>query len=175
MHTPDQKLLDLGIQLPEVNAPIANYVTAAEASGLLFLSGQGPIRDGKVIYSGRVGEQLSEEEGYQAARLTALNLLAVLRQHLGSLNRVKRIVKILGWVASAPDFQRQPAVINGASDLLVEVFGQSGVHARSAVSAHVLPMGITVEIEMIVEVLPGYDTSGTASHSTRPKEIPSSV
>ncbi|MBU9480758.1 RidA family protein [Burkholderia multivorans] len=148
------RLKELAIQLPSVGTSIGNYVLAAQGSGLVFLSGQGPIVDGKVIYEGKVGSDLTEDQGYQAARLAGLNLLAILRAHLGSLDRVRRVLKIVGWVCSAPGFQRQPSVINGASDLITEVFGERGKHARSAVSAHELPLGIAVEVEMVVVTCP---------------------
>ena len=116
------------------------------------VSGQGPIRDGKVIYTGKVGAEVSEEDGYAAARLTGLNLLAVLQAELGTLDRVKRVAKVLGWVNSAPGFHRQPAIVNGVSDLLVQVFGESGRHARSAVSMDFV-FDMAFEAEMVVEVL----------------------
>ncbi len=151
MSSPEARLKALGIELPEAPKPAANYVTACRSGSLVFLSGQGPIVDGKVVWQGRVGAELSEEDGYRAARLTVLNSLAILRQELGSLDAVTRIVKLLAWVRSAEGFQRQHMVVNGASDLLVEVFGPRGRHARSAVAAHELPFGIAVEIEMVVE------------------------
>lgn len=110
------------------------------------------MRDGKPVYTGRVGADLTLEEGYEAARLVMINALAVLKEEIGSLDNVERIVKVLGWVNSAPDFTQQPQVINGASELLEQVFGERGRHARSAVSAHTLPFNIAVEIEMIVQV-----------------------
>jgi enamine deaminase RidA (YjgF/YER057c/UK114 family) len=152
--SPESRLLSLHIDLPPAPQPAANYVTATQSGNLVFLSGQGPILNGEVIYRGRVGTELSEEQGYQAARLTTLNSLAILRQHLGSLDRVARVLKLLAWVHCEHGFQKQHLVLNGASDLLVEVFGERGRHARSAVSAHDLPFGIAVEIEMVVEATP---------------------
>lgn len=149
---PEERLLQLGIQLPEAPRPAANYVPATQSGRLVFLSGQGPMVQGQVKYAGKIGRDLTEEEGYQAARLTILNSLAVLKAHVGSLDRVTRILKLLAWVHCVDGFERQPQVINGASDLLVEVFGERGRHARSAVAAHALPMNIAVEIEMVVEV-----------------------
>lgn len=149
---PEQRLQELGIQLPEAPQPAANYVPITQSGRLVFLSGQGPVVAGKVVYAGKVGRELTEEDGYQAARLTILNSLAVLRAHAGSLDRVSRILKLLAWVHCVDGFERQPQVINGASDLLVEVFGERGRHARSAVAAHALPMNIAVEIEMIAEL-----------------------
>ncbi|MDZ4701137.1 MAG: RidA family protein [Rhodothermales bacterium] len=150
--TPEARLAALGIELPPVPAPVASYIPAVRTGNLVFLSGQGPIADGKPIVTGKVGADLTEEEGYEAARTTILRSLAVLRAEIGSLNRVKRIVKLTGWVNSAPGFTRQPWVINGASDLLVEIFGDAGRHARSAIGANELPLDIPVEIEIVVEV-----------------------
>jgi enamine deaminase RidA (YjgF/YER057c/UK114 family) len=121
---------------------------------LVFLAGQGPLAAGKPTVTGKVGAELTEQEGYQAARATILVSLAALRAEIGSLDRVRRIVKLVGWVNSAPGFTRQPWVINGASDLLIEIFGDAGRHARSAVAANELPLDIPVEIELIVELLP---------------------
>ena len=155
MSSAEARLKALGLQLPPVSKPAASYVTAVRSGSLVFLSGQGPLADGRVVYAGKVGADLTEEQGYQAARLTLLNSLAVLREAAGSLDAVARIVKLLGWVCSAPGFQRQHMVMNGASDLLCELFGEQGRHARSAVSAHELPFGIAVEIEMVAELVPG--------------------
>jgi enamine deaminase RidA (YjgF/YER057c/UK114 family) len=152
--SPEARLKTLGIELPPPPKPVASYVPAVRSGNLVFLSGQGPVAGGKPIFTGKVGAELSEEEGYKAARATILNSLAVLRGEIGSLDRVRRIVKLTGWVNSAPGFARQPWVINGASDLLVEIFGEAGRHARSAVGANELPLGIPVEIELIVEVAP---------------------
>lgn len=150
--SPEAKLKALGIELPEPSPPAANYTAATRSGRLVFLSGQGPLIKGEVIYRGKIGQEFTEEEGYQAARLTILNALAVLRQEIGSLDRVTRIMKLLAWVRCVDGFQRQHMVVNGASDLLVQLFGERGRHARSAVSAHELPFGIAVEIEMVVEV-----------------------
>lgn len=152
MSSPEQKLKELGIELPVPLAPAANYTTATRSGRLVFLSGQGPLAGTEVVYRGKIGGELSEEDGYQAARLTILNALAVLKQEIGSLDRVTRIMKLLAWVRCVDGFQRQHIVVNGASDLLVQVFGERGRHARSAVSAHELPFGIAVEIEMVVEI-----------------------
>jgi enamine deaminase RidA (YjgF/YER057c/UK114 family) len=153
--SPEAKLKALGITLPAANKPIASYVPAVRTGNLVFLAGAGPITDGKPTITGKVGAELTEQQGYQAARATILNSLAALRAEIGSLDLVRRIVKLTGWVNSAPGFTRQPWVINGASDLLVEIFGEVGRHARSAVGANELPLNIPVEIEMIVEVAPG--------------------
>jgi len=148
----DARLKELGITLPEPAKPIANYIPSVRVGNLLFLAGHGPLRDGKVTARGKLGKDLSVEEGYKVAREVGLNLLASARAALGSLDRVKRVVKVLGMVASAEGFTDQPKVINGFSDLMVELFGENGRHARSAVGMAELPMGIPVEIEMILEV-----------------------
>src|SRR6266508_5135463 len=142
------------ITLPPPATPMANYVGAVRVGNLLFLSGHGPVRDGKPTATGKVGRDLTTEQGAQVAREVGLLLLATTRAHLGSLDRVKRIVKVLGMVNSAEGFGEQPKVINGFSDLMIEVFGENGRHARSAVGMAELPMGIPVEIEMILEVDP---------------------
>ena len=146
----EDNLKQKSIALPPPVTPVANYVSAVRVGNLLFLSGSGPDQS---TPRGKVGKELSLEQGYQAARATGLNLLATTRATLGSLDRVKRIVKVLGMVNSAPGFTDQPKVINGFSDLMVEVFGEAiGKHARSAVGMAELPFNIPVEIEMIVEV-----------------------
>ena len=150
--TPEARIKALGITLPPAQKAVANYVPAVRTGNLVFLAGQGPLVDGKPTITGKVGAEVTEKQGYDAARATILNSLAALRAEIGSLDRVKRVVKLTGWVASAPGFNRQPWVINGASDLLVEIFGDAGRHARSAVSANELPFNIPVEIEIIVEV-----------------------
>lgn len=137
----------LGIEIPSVPPALANYVHAVQTGNLLFLSGKGPKGS-----TGKVGAEVSVEQAYQDAREVGLYLVAVLREHLGSLDRVKRIVKVLGMVNGAPDFGDQPKVINGCSDLLVAIFGEKGRHARSAVGMGSLPGQITVEIELIAEV-----------------------
>ena len=148
----DARLKELGITLPEPAKPIANYIPSVRVGNLLFLAGHGPLRDGKVTARGKLGKELSVEEGYKVARDVGLNLLASARAALGSLDKVKRAVKVLGMVASADGFTDQPKVLNGFSDLMVEVFGENGRHARSAVGMAELPMGIPVEVEMILEV-----------------------
>ncbi len=153
MSVAEDKLAQLGVTLPDSPSPIANYVPAVRTGNLLFLSGVGPAAkpDGKVP-AGKVGSDLTVEEGYEAARLVGINLLARLKAELGDLDRVARVVKLLSMVNSAPGFTQPPAVANGCSDLLVEVFGEKGRHARSAVGMAALPNDIPVEIEMIVEV-----------------------
>jgi enamine deaminase RidA (YjgF/YER057c/UK114 family) len=148
----EARLAEKGLQLPVAPKPIANYVRAVRAGNLLFLAGHGPSKDGKMQYVGKVGKELTVEEGYQAAQLVALNCLASAKEALGGLDRVKRVVKVLGMVNCPPDFGQQPQVINGASDLLVDLYGDGGRHARSAVGVGSLPDGIAVEIEIILEV-----------------------
>ena len=150
----EARLKELKIELPPAPKPIASYVPAVQTGNLVFLAGQGPIRDGRVTSSGKVGAELTEEQGYKAARETVLVALAALKAEIGSLDRVKRIVKVNGFVNSAPGFNRQPWVVNGASDLLVEIFGDAGKHARTWVGVSELPLNIPVEVEIVVEVLP---------------------
>lgn len=150
--TPEAKLEALGLTLPPVSAPIGSYVTCKRQGNLLYLSGAGPIVQGEVLYKGKVGAEITPDVGYEAAKVSALNLIAALKAELGDLSKVKSIVKLLGLVACADGFYGQPGVINGASDLLFEVFGEKGRHARSAIGVFSLPMNIPVEIEMIVEV-----------------------
>jgi enamine deaminase RidA (YjgF/YER057c/UK114 family) len=151
---PEAKLKELGITLPTPGAPIANYVNAVQTGNLMFLAGKGPLpQDGKDVV-GRLGKDMTIEQGYQAARSTAIAHLAVLKKELGDLKRVVRIVKVLGMVNSDPAFTQQPAVVNGYSDLMVAVFGDKGKHARSSVGMATLPGGIPVEVEVIVEISP---------------------
>jgi enamine deaminase RidA (YjgF/YER057c/UK114 family) len=150
---PYERLRALGILLPCPPAPVANFVPAVRTGNLLFVSGQGPVESAGVRHTGKVGATVSTEEAYQHARLTTVNLLAILHQALGSLSRVTRIVKVLGMVNATAEFSEHPRVINGCSDLLVAVFGQDiGKHARSAVGMGSLPGQITVEIELIAAV-----------------------
>ena len=150
----EQRIRELGIELTVPPKPMAAYVTFAQAGSMAYTSGHGPQRGDGSFVTGRLGEDLGAEEGKEAARLTALGLLATLRAELGSLDRVKRIVKVLGMVNSTPSFTDQPAVINGCSELLGAVFGEAGRHARSAVGVAALPAGMAVEIEVIIEVHP---------------------
>ena len=151
-YDPEARLKALGITLPAPPKPVANYVNGVRTGNLIFLAGKGPKRaDGSEII-GKLGAGVSIEQGYEAARLTAINQLAVLKYMLGDLKKVKRIVKVLGMVNSDPDFVEQPKVINGFSDLMVEVFGERGRHARAAIGMASLPRGQAVEIELIVEV-----------------------
>jgi enamine deaminase RidA (YjgF/YER057c/UK114 family) len=149
----EARIKELGITLPPPPKPGGNYVPGVRVGNLLFLSGHGPMRvDGQPATRGKVGRDLSTEDGYKVAREVGVNLLGTARTLLGSLDKVKRIVKVLGMVNSAEGFGDQPKVINGFSDLMVEVFGDNGRHARSAVGMAELPSGIPVEIEMILEV-----------------------
>lgn len=148
----ETRLKEKGITLTEPSKPVANYVNAVRVGNLLFLAGKGPTKPDGSNITGKVGKDLTIEQGYEAARLTAVNHLAVLKAELGSLNKVKRIVKVLGMVNCTEDFKDQPKVINGYSDLMVEIFGDKGKHARSAVGMYALPVNIAVEVEVIVEV-----------------------
>jgi enamine deaminase RidA (YjgF/YER057c/UK114 family) len=149
----EEKLRELGLTLPAPPKPVANYVPAVRVGDLLFLSGVLPSRDGQLIMTGKLGQNLSIEQGVEAARVAVLNGLSIIRHEAGSLDRVKRIVKMVGHIASAPGFTDQPQVLNGASDLLVSLFGDAGRHARVAVGAAELPRQAPVEIELIVQVL----------------------
>lgn len=148
----EQKLTQLGLALPAPPKPVANYVPVVRTGDLLFLSGVLPSRDGQLIMTGKLGQNLSIEQGMEAARVAVQNGLSIIRQEAGSLDRVKRIVKMVGHIASAPGFTDQPQVLNGASDLLVSLFGDAGRHARVAVGAAELPRLAPVEIELIVEL-----------------------
>lgn len=148
----EKKLKALGIDLGKVSSPVANYVNAVRTGNLLFLSGKGPREVNGARPKGKLGREYTVEQGYQHARTVGLDLLAVMQAELGSLDRVRRVVKVLGMVNATPEFEDQPKVINGCSDLFVEVLGERGKHARSAVGMGSLPMGIPVEIECIVEV-----------------------
>ncbi len=147
----DTKLAELGLSLPQAAAPVASYVPLVEVGNLVHLSGQLPFRDGQLV-TGRLGDGVSLEEGQQAAQLCGLMIVAQLKKHLGDLSRVKRIVKLGVFVNSAADFTDQPKVANGASDLMAELFGDAGRHARSAVGVPVLPLGAAVEVDAIVEI-----------------------
>ncbi|MDG0810658.1 RidA family protein [Cohnella rhizosphaerae] len=152
MGQAEQALERLGIKLGEVPTPVASYVPAKQVGNVVYTSGNDCRIDGVLMATGKVGKDLTVEEGYAVARQVAINLLAVLKAHLGELDRIKQVVKMLAFVNSADGFTHQPFVINGASDLLVEVLGEKGRHARSAISANELPFDTPVEIELIVEV-----------------------
>jgi enamine deaminase RidA (YjgF/YER057c/UK114 family) len=148
----NERLKELGITLPQVPEPMGNYVDAVQTGNLLYLSGKGPRKAEGGASTGKLGKNVTVEQGYQDARSVGLIMLAVMEKSLGNLDRVKRVVKILGMVNAVPEFGDQPKVINGCSDLMVEVFGEKGRHARSAVGMGSLPGQITVEIEAIIEV-----------------------
>ncbi len=148
----EARLAELKITLPPAPKPVATYVPAVRAGDLLFLSGTGPFKDGVIAFAGKLGKDLTVEQGYEAARLTLLNSLAMVRQELGTLDRVTRVVRLTGHVASAEGFTQQPAVINGASDLLVQIFGDAGRHARLALGAAELPLNMAIELELILQV-----------------------
>jgi enamine deaminase RidA (YjgF/YER057c/UK114 family) len=150
----ENKLKELGLTLPAPPKPVATYIPAVRAGDLLFLSGVLPSRDGQLIMTGKLGQALSIEQGMEAAKAALLNALAIIRSEVGSLDKVTRIVKMVGHIASAQGFTDQPQVLNGASDLLVAVFGEAGRHARVAVGAAELPREAPVEIELIVQIAP---------------------
>jgi enamine deaminase RidA (YjgF/YER057c/UK114 family) len=148
----ETKLKEKGIVLIPPSSPVANYVNAVRVGNLLYLAGKGPLKADNTYITGKIGKDLTIEQGYEAARITAINHLAVIKNELGSLNKVKRIVKVLGMVNCTEDFKDQPKVINGYSDLMVEIFGDNGKHARSAVGLYSLPFNMAVEVEVIVEI-----------------------
>jgi enamine deaminase RidA (YjgF/YER057c/UK114 family) len=150
--TPEQRLRDLGIELPPPPKPVASYVPVVVSGGFAFVSGMVPMEAGTPMITGRLGDELTTEEGARWARRSALQALAALRAELGSLDRVEGIAKVTVWVASTDDFTEQPKVANGASDLLVDVFGDDGRHARAAVAAPVLPLGVPVEVEVLASI-----------------------
>ncbi|MEJ2695964.1 MAG: RidA family protein [Candidatus Sulfobium sp.] len=150
--TPEEKIDSMGITLPAVAKPLGSYVPFVRAGNIVYLSGILPLREGKLTKTGKVGESVTPEEAAGDARTCAVNAVAILKSAVGTLDRVRRCVRISGFVASAGDFTGQPKVINGASDLMFEVFGEAGRHARSAVGVNVLPLDSPVEIEFIFEV-----------------------
>jgi enamine deaminase RidA (YjgF/YER057c/UK114 family) len=152
VSSPEERLAELGLTVPEVPKPVAAYIPALRSGDLVLTSGQLPMRDGKLLVTGKVGGEVSVEEAVECAQQCALNALAAVRAEVGDLAAIKRIVKVVAFVASTPDFTGQPVVANGASELFGEVFGDRGRHARSAVGVPVLPLDAPVEIEIIVEV-----------------------
>lgn len=152
MSAVESKLSELGLSLPQPAAPAGAYVPVVRTGNLAFTSGQLPMAQGALQGQGKLGQEVSLEEGYRYAQTCTLNALAALKQALGSLDRISRVVKVVGFVASAPGFTAQPKVVNGASDLLLSLFGERGQHARSAVGVAELPLGAPVEVELIVEV-----------------------
>jgi enamine deaminase RidA (YjgF/YER057c/UK114 family) len=151
--SPEEKIKELGIELPKAPTPLGSYIPFLRTGNLVFLSGILPLKQGNLIKQGKVGKDLSLDEAREEARTATVNALSVLKAHLGSLDKVKRCVKIVGYVASSSDFTEQPKVLNAASDLLFEIFGDRGRHVRSAVGVNVLPLDSPLEIEFIFEVL----------------------
>ncbi|MES4902565.1 MULTISPECIES: RidA family protein [unclassified Streptomyces] len=152
MSAVEDKLAELGLTLPEVAAPLASYVPSVRSGAYVYTSGQLPMVEGKLGVTGKVGAEVTPEEAKELARICALNALAAVKSTVGDLDKVVRVVKVVGFVASAPDFTGQPGVVNGASELLGEALGEAGVHARSAVGVAVLPLDAPVEVEIQVEV-----------------------
>jgi enamine deaminase RidA (YjgF/YER057c/UK114 family) len=150
--SPEDRLKELGIELLEPPSPLGSYVPVIRTGNLVFLSGILPLVEGKLLRQGKVGEDITIDDAREDAKRVVMNALAVLRSHIGSLNTVKRCIKITGYIASSPDFTEQPKVLNAASDLLHEIFGEAGRHARAAVGVTVLPLNASVEIEFIFEV-----------------------
>jgi enamine deaminase RidA (YjgF/YER057c/UK114 family) len=150
--TPEDKLKELGIELPEAPKPLGSYIPAVRTGNLIFLSGMLPLIQGKLVRQGKVGEDIRIEEAGEDVRTAVINALSVLKANIGTLNNVKRCVKITGYIASSPNFTDQPMVLNAASDLLFEIFGESGRHARVAAGVNVLPLNSPVEIDFIFEV-----------------------
>lgn len=148
----ERKLQEMGIELPVPPTPVASYTSYKTVGKMLYISGQGPVINGEQMSTGKVGSECTEEEGYQSARYCAYNLLAQMKKAVGDLDQVKQIVHLKGFVASADDFFGQPQVINGASDLMLEVFGENGIHTRCALGVNVLPANITTEVELVVEL-----------------------
>ena len=149
----ENRLKELNIQLPQPAAPVANYIPVVRVGKLLFVSGALPIDGDGLLYRGKLGRELTVENGYEAARLAALNCLAAVRKTLGTLNKVRRVVRVTGYVASAEGFNDQPKVVNGASDVLVEIFGEAGKHTRVAIGVYELPLGAPVEVDMILQTV----------------------
>jgi enamine deaminase RidA (YjgF/YER057c/UK114 family) len=152
MDVVESKLKEMGLELPPTPPPQAKYIPAVRAGDLVFVSGMGPLKDGRISHVGRVGAELSEQDGYDSARLCALNALAAAKSVLGSLDKVVRVVHLRGFVNSAPGFDRQPEVVNGASELMIALFGERGQHARAALGTSVLPRNIAVELEVVLQV-----------------------
>ena len=150
--TPEEKIAALGIKMPEPPVPLGAYVPVLRSGNLLFLSGLLPLKEGGLVKAGKIGAEIDEQEGAGLARTVAVNALAIIKEYLGELGKIKRCVKVTGYVASAPGFTGQAFVLNGASELLVQIFGDSGRHARAAVGVTALPMDSPLEIEFIFEI-----------------------
>ncbi|MFM1845145.1 MAG: hypothetical protein RI917_463 [Actinomycetota bacterium] len=147
----NQRISDLGITLPQVATPAGAYVPAVVSGNLVFTAGQIPLVDGKLVATGKVGKDLSADQAKEIARICAINAVAAVKSVIGDLDRVTKVVKVVGFVSSTPDFTAQPSVVNGASELLEQIFGDKGIHARSAVGVAVLPLDAPVEVELVVE------------------------
>ncbi len=152
-YDPESKLKELGIELSTPSSPVANYVNSVRSGNLLFISGKGPLKNDGNYIKGKLGYDLTIEQGYEAARITAINLISTVKASVGDLKKVKRVLKVTGMVNAAPNFTDHPKVVNGCSDLIVEVFGDIGKHTRAAVGMGSLPSNIAVEIDMILEVM----------------------
>ncbi len=152
MSTPEARLQDLGLTLPDLVPPVASYVPAVRTGSYVYTAGQLPLRDGALLHAGKVGAEVTSDEAVECARQCVLNALAAVGSTVGDLSAITRVVKVTGFVASDPGFTAQPTVMNGASDLLGEVFGDAGQHARSAVGVAALPLDAPVEVELVVEV-----------------------
>jgi len=150
--TVEEKLQSMGITIPETPKPVAAYVPALRVNNLVFSSGQIPVVKGELKFKGKLGAEISKEQGYEAAKICALNGLSAIKSLIGNLDLIEQVVKVVGFVASANGFTEQPAVINGASEFLLAVFGERGKHARSAVGVAELPLGVPVEVEMVVQI-----------------------
>ena len=152
MSKVEERIRELGFEQPNAPKPVASYVPITRTGNLLFISGQGATQNGKAVMTGHIGAELSIQDGYKAAQICAVNALSVLRDEIGDLDKVNKIVKVLGFINSAPGFDKQPLVLNGFSDFIENVYGEKGKHARSAISSNELPFGTPVEVEMIVEI-----------------------
>ena len=152
MSKVEERIRELGFELPNAPKPVASYVPITRTGNLLFISGQGATQNGKAVMTGHIGAELSIQDGYKAAQICAVNALSVLRDEIGDLDKVNKIVIVLGFINSAPGFDKQPLVLNGFSDFIENVYGEKGKHARSAISSNELPFGTPVEVEMIVEI-----------------------
>ena len=148
----EQKILKMNLQIPELSKPLAAYVPAVQTGKLVFTAGQLPMVNGEIVCKGIVGEDVEIDQAYEAARICTLNALAAIKGVIGDLDRIQQVVRVVGYVASVPTFTQQPAVVNGASELLLEIFGEKGKHARSAVGMAVLPLNASIEIELTVEI-----------------------
>ena len=148
----ENKIKDLGLQLPEPPKPLAAYIPAKQVGNLVFTAGQLPMVNGEIILKGLLGQDVEIDPAYNAAKICTLNALSAIKDVIGDLDKIKQVVRVVGYVASVPTFTQQPAVVNGASELLLEIFGENGKHARSAVGMAVLPLNAAVEIELTVEV-----------------------